>query len=260
MAFALLGSSNVQRFYDHTLFPDNQQYKLSKCVNIETFLARMACLNDGDCLVVMSILENFVIDSVKSGFPDGEIKEEMLMDNVGSTIDKVLESIQTAATKLQKTRFVLVHPMQRPAVQWYMHKLPDIVEMLKQKADGLNLNNVALLDCFATESQHFDQGGVHLTPGSGSIFVGAMLSASEAYYQNSVTTSGQPFDWNDIVAADTDMDENDLQDSDAHAAGTGKNLDERVKDLEKHKLSLEQELTKLTRKFNLRTKSDTVGI
>ena len=52
--------------------------------------------------------------------------------------------------------------------------------------EELLLKNVKLIDCFAKESQVFDQIGIHLTAESGAIFVEGMLTAGDAYFGSGI--------------------------------------------------------------------------
>ena len=52
--------------YSQTIFKTNYIFTMVKCVNMETYKARMACLDEREKKVIISVLENKLIDKVWS--------------------------------------------------------------------------------------------------------------------------------------------------------------------------------------------------
>ena len=60
-----MGTSNIARFYKPAKFPSNDMYNMVKCVNIETYRARMACLDQRENRVILSMLEKILINKIR---------------------------------------------------------------------------------------------------------------------------------------------------------------------------------------------------
>jgi hypothetical protein len=64
MANLLIGSSNVNRHYRIADFPELRKYKMLKCTQVEGFEAYMGGLVVDNKSVLISVIENFIIDAV----------------------------------------------------------------------------------------------------------------------------------------------------------------------------------------------------
>ena len=60
MSRILIGSSNVYRFYSAEKYSSYKPYNLVRCVNIETYRARMGCIDPKEKLIIVSVLEKFL--------------------------------------------------------------------------------------------------------------------------------------------------------------------------------------------------------
>ena len=61
----LIGTSNVKRHYDPEVYSDYEPYKMVKCCNMEVFRVSMVQLSRENEYVILSILENILVDSIK---------------------------------------------------------------------------------------------------------------------------------------------------------------------------------------------------
>ena len=98
----------------------------------------------------------------------------------------MLVLVKEAAENLPGTKFALIMPILRPSMIWYNTRFPAVYKTFAEKTDQLALSNVRAIECFAMEFQQFDDHGTHLTPGSGSIFIKSMLTASEAFFGSGI--------------------------------------------------------------------------
>jgi hypothetical protein len=93
MAHLLIGSSNVNRHYKWSDFPDARQYKMVKCTQMSGFKAYMENLDPTNESVLMSVFENFVVDAVGADV----VKPEGAIDKC---IKEFFEIIVKSAVKL----------------------------------------------------------------------------------------------------------------------------------------------------------------
>ena len=176
MSRILIGSSNVNRFYSPEKFREYKPYTMVKCCNVETYRARMECIDPKEKLVIVSVVENILVDAVK-GAPDEKF-DEIICD----TMKNFIIVLKTAAEGSPSTRFAMVNPILRPAIPWYMENFDAICGFFDVGIAGLKLANVTKLDCISKMSQQFDKDGVHLTPAAGRMFIEAILMTAETFY------------------------------------------------------------------------------
>ena len=79
----IIGSSNIDRFYKVDEYPNFKPCVMQKCCRAEVFIALMDDLNEDQTEIMVSVIENFVCDSV------GQEKEEKVIDV------KIKEAIDT---------------------------------------------------------------------------------------------------------------------------------------------------------------------
>ena len=95
-------------------------------------------------------------------------------------------AIKTAAERLPETKFVMVEPMQRPAVEWYTDGLEDFTKMHNESLFALQLANISIIKRFDLPSQMFADDYVHLTQSAGIQFLQAIIYYAEKIYEAQV--------------------------------------------------------------------------
>ena len=109
-----------------------------KCCREEVFKVRMEDLMVEDREVIISVIENFISDSV------GENKDEKAISTkIDETVERFLTTIEETAKRLPKTKFAISLPVRRPAKNWYMTELDRITKIYGDGICKLGLGNVA---------------------------------------------------------------------------------------------------------------------
>jgi hypothetical protein len=103
MANLLIGSSNINRHYKAGDFPSNRQYKMLKCTQIEGYTAYMEGLVADNRNVLISVVENFIVDAVGANTDEPE-------EAIDTCIKDFLSMTLEAALKFPKMRFAMVMP------------------------------------------------------------------------------------------------------------------------------------------------------
>jgi hypothetical protein len=178
MANLLIGSSNVNRFYQSTDYPDVRPYKMIKCTQMSGFKAYMENLDAGSKMVLISVVENFVVDAVGADVVEPEV-------TIDRCIKDYLTVIVNAAVKQPKVKFGIVMPLQRPALPWYQERVGSISsfvdEGIKAMISDKNVNNVVSINCPPEASQQFETDRVHLTKASAKTFLEIILGEAERF-------------------------------------------------------------------------------
>ena len=91
-----------------------------------------------------------------------------------------------AAEKLPETKFVMVEPMQRPAVEWYTDGLEGFTKMHNESLFALQLANISIIKRFDLPSQMFADDYVHLTQSAGIQFLRAIIYFAEKIFESPV--------------------------------------------------------------------------
>ena len=177
----LIGSSNIYRLYNSKDHGQIRDYKMIKCTQSESFDAHMSNMVAGSKFVVVSVIENFVVDLVTNDRePDAEIVH---------CVRSFLKLIADTASRLPGTKFAVVMPLQRPAVKWYQEKLAEITSSLEKGVKDiqkkLGFDKVEIIECSAISTQDFEKDNIHLTDPSAKIFLDHILSKSEAFFTGS---------------------------------------------------------------------------
>ena len=107
MANLLIGSSNLKH-YRAADFSDLRQYKLLKCTQLEGYSAYMGGLVADNKNVLISVIENFVVNAVGASAASPEVKIDAL-------IKDFLSITLGSAIKFPTTKFGIVMPLMRPA-------------------------------------------------------------------------------------------------------------------------------------------------
>ena len=187
MANLLIGSSNVARFYKYLLYQDFKEYQLMKCTTMDSFAALMAEIEEGANNVIVSVIENIVVDAVEAT----KTEEERTV-SIKDAIKKVTEVIERTSTRLPGSKFCIVMPLKRPAISWFDEKKAVIEEEIRRGIASLKTFNVTRLKSFCVSQQQFEKDGIHLTKESGSIFVESILkSAEEIFNAETVETEDE---------------------------------------------------------------------
>jgi len=178
MANLLIGSSNLKH-YRSADFPNIRQYKLLKCTQYEGFVAYMGGLVPDNKNVLISVIENFVVDAVGTSTATPEAKIDSIIK------DFLTITLETAA-RFPATKFGIVMPLLRPAVPWYNDRVPPIAkfmgEGIKSMISEKSVNNVAIINCSAPSSQQFQPDLIHLTEPSSAIFLEFILDLAEKFF------------------------------------------------------------------------------
>ena len=180
MANLLIGSSNINRHYKSLDFQNVRQYKMVKCTQMAGFTAYMDNLSSTSESVLISVIENFVVDAVGADIVEPE-------GSVDRCIKDFLAIVLKSATKQPNTKFAIVLPLRRPGVLWYQERVELITGYL---ADGIKLmvgdksvNNVVSISCPTEASQQFEDDGIHLTKQSAKVFLEIILDSAENFFR-----------------------------------------------------------------------------
>jgi hypothetical protein len=177
MANLLMGSSNIARFYKFLLFQDFKEYQMMKCTNMDSFSALMSEIEDSANNIIVSVIENIIVDSANAAKNDNE--RSGLINN---SIKKVFEVIEKTAARLPESKFCFVMPLRRPAVEWFKGKIGKIEDEIRKNIASLKTFNVTRMKNFCVSQQQFEKDGVHLTKDSGVIFVESTLKSAEEIF------------------------------------------------------------------------------
>jgi hypothetical protein len=175
MSNILIGSSNIARFYKAESFTKFRPYTLSRCTEYNSFQAIMD--ESTDKSFVISVVENFLCNRVKSDEDDiAQIVEEVSSD--------FLETVRKTAIRLPDSRFAVVMPLQRPALDWYQNNLQELRSFIEDGLLEMKLDNVTKIDCISTITQQFAEDQVHLTEASGKSFLDFILGQAETFFKS----------------------------------------------------------------------------
>jgi hypothetical protein len=175
MSNILIGSSNIARFYKAESFTKFRPYTLSRCTEYNSFQAIMD--ESTDKSFVISVVENFLCNRVKSDEDDiAQIVEEVSSD--------FLETVRKTAICLPDSRFAVVMPLQRPALDWYQNNLQELRSFIEDGLLEMKLDNVTKIDCISTITQQFAEDQVHLTEASGKSFLDFILGQAETFFKS----------------------------------------------------------------------------
>ena len=178
MANLLIGSSNVSRFYKQESYREFYQYQMLKCTTIDSFNALMTEIKEGKNNVVISVLENIIVDAA-----DGAKTEEARAIRIKDAIKKAIGLIETTATRLPTSKFCVVSPLKRPAIAWFESNKAMIDDEIRKNVATMKTFNVTRLICMCASLQAFEVDGVHLTEDSGHIFIESILKSAEEVFK-----------------------------------------------------------------------------
>jgi hypothetical protein len=193
----IIGSSNVYRFYNQEAFKEYGTYKMQKCTNEKVFKVAMDEVTMDKGEVLISVIENFLADSVKL-IRDEKIMEKALED----AIECYLNQIKKKAVEKPNVKFGVVQPLQRPVHGWYSQNLDLFCKTISEGITRMGCPNVSKLETLLRVSQIFEDDGVHLTPTSGRLFVNAILFAADNFFKTEIVNLGDEA----IESVEEDMD------------------------------------------------------
>ena len=170
MSYMIIGSSNLQRLYTPARFPSHPAYAMIKCVNMDLFKVRLNEINPNVKFVIVSVLENFFADKAKLS-ANRPVEESLEM--MKEVISETLALVSATAERLPETLFVMVQPIKRPAIKWYMEQFENLCLEHERLVDDVasTTTNIARVDAFSPEAQKFVDDGIHLTEESMRIFI-----------------------------------------------------------------------------------------
>jgi hypothetical protein len=151
-----------------------------KCTQMAGFTAYMESLSAPSENVLISVIENFVVDAVGADIvePEGAIDK---------CIKDFLSIVKKAATKLPNTKFAIVMPLRRPAILWYQERVDHITNSLdggvKTMVSNKNVNNIVSISCPSEITQQFESDGTHLTKQSAKTFLEIILNSAESFFE-----------------------------------------------------------------------------
>jgi hypothetical protein len=179
MANLLIGSSNLNRHYKPSDFPNIRQYKMLKCTQMTGYEAYMGGLVADNKNVVISVIENFIVDAVGAGI----LKPEVAID---TCIKDFLTVTLEAAVRFPNSKFAVVMPLTRPAIPWYNDRVGPITkfmgEGIKSMISEKSVNNIAMISSISATSQQFEQDQIHLTAPSAAVFLEVILDSAERFF------------------------------------------------------------------------------
>ena len=174
MSYLFVGSSNVSRFYKRQNFKDNKSYFVQKSTQIKGFELFMSEV-EAD-FIVISVIENFLVDAAGENLEHGQ-------DMIDKTISDFGAIMRAAATRLPSTKFAVILPLKRPAIEWYQERFEVIKKKYVGMIDAIGLVNVGKVETSLSSSQHFESDGVHLTQDSGMNFISIVLESAERFFE-----------------------------------------------------------------------------
>ena len=137
MSYLIIGSSNIQRLYTPARFPAHPAYKMIKCVNMDLFKIRMSEINPSTKFVIISVLENFFMDKARMST---DMTAEEALDMMKTVIHDTLALVSATAERLPESVFVMVQPIKRPAIQWYMDQFENVCNEHEKLVDEVLTN------------------------------------------------------------------------------------------------------------------------
>ena len=105
---------------------------------------------------------------------------------VNKSLADFFEIVQVTAVRLPETKFVVVEPMQRPAVDWYQEGLAELTKAYSEGLANLQLINLSIVKRFDLPSQYFADDNIHLTDAMGLQFLQAIVYYAEKVYEAEV--------------------------------------------------------------------------
>ena len=177
MANLLVGSSNIARFYKFLLFQDFKDFQMMKCTNMDSFSALMSEIEDGANNIIISVIENIIVDSA-----NGAENEDERAGLINNSIKKVFEVIGKTSARLPESKFCFVMPLRRPAIEWFEAKIGEIEDEIRKNIASLKTFNVTRMKNFCVSQQQFEKDGIHLTKDSGFLFVESTLKSAEEIF------------------------------------------------------------------------------
>jgi len=178
MSNLLIGSSNLARFYKPEIFKDFRPYQMMKCTTMESFSALMNELEDGSNSVIISVFENIIIDSTRPA-KDEDDKNRLIIESIKFSVDLIGKT----ASRLPESKFCVVMPLMRPAISWFQEKQTMIEECIRDAIRGCGAKNITRVNCVCHSLQQFEKDGIHLTSGSGNIFVEETLKSCKEVFE-----------------------------------------------------------------------------
>lgn len=167
MVNLFFGSSNVYRNYSRALglgLFAGRDLELVNCTKKTVLDARLVTVN-APCLIVVSVLENFVV-SVCS-----DVSEEEVQLFARQQVTAHVEELHNVAVRVPGVNIVISPPMFRSDPAWFGSYLPDLQSFLAEEVARVGSGNLALCSPFVVVPSLLEDDGVHLTPQGGDRFM-----------------------------------------------------------------------------------------
>jgi hypothetical protein len=145
------------------------------------FQAYMTTLVAGTDSVVISVVENFIVDAVGADVVERN-------STIEACITAFIDTIRNSVIKYPNTKFGIVLPLGRPAILWYRERIDNITKFTTNGVKTLiadkDVNNVAIIDCISSTALEFEEDMVHLTKASAKIFLDVVLGEAERFFKS----------------------------------------------------------------------------
>ena len=178
MKVITIGSSNVYRFIKEISNETRDLISMQKCTQMSTFKVRMEELEETDERILITVIENFICDTVGE-----ESEKQRIEKKIDESLSEFVEILGVTAKKLPRSRLVVIEPMARPAVQWYTEGLKAITSEYSKRIQALQLINISVVKRCDLPKQIFDQDQVHLTIDSGKQFLESIMYYAGQVYE-----------------------------------------------------------------------------
>jgi hypothetical protein len=108
---------------------------------MDSFTAMMWEVEEGKKSVVISVLENIIVDEAKASGNEDRSK------NIKDVIKKAMALIETTSIRLPKSKFCIVMPLIRPAVNLYKGQQAAFEKEICEGIPSLKSFNVTRVNC-----------------------------------------------------------------------------------------------------------------
>ena len=180
---------------------------MQKCTSIEVFKVKMDSLKKENKRVIINVIENLLADAVKMAV--AEKKEETIEYTVEEALKTFFEVVETAATRLPGTRFVVVETINRPSLKWYVKRQDDIMQDYERRIKDMKLLNVNKIPAIVKASQVFEQDQVYLTIEAGKSFGQTILYFAGEIFEAEMVDLEESDNKMDVTAIQVDEGEKD---------------------------------------------------
>ena len=163
MVNLLFGSSNAYRNYSralgHGLFA-GRDLQLINCTQKTVLDASLSTLQSA-CLIVLSVLENFVVSACSS------VNDEEVQLFARQQITAIVNEMYDVVQRIPGLNVIIMPPMYRSDPPWFGPYLPDLTSFLSADVTRINSSQLAVCSPFLVDPSMLERDGVHLTASAG---------------------------------------------------------------------------------------------